>query len=157
MTITHHFTDSKAKGEDLELSLDFHFAQWFTVAPATAQDQRRGIDRYFTADNGFSYLVEYKSDNVAGRTGNAFIETVSVARPGLPPIAGWAHTSQATMLIYWVTHPSCIYCIPMRQVRHHLPDWEKKYKTQKVLNDGYLTHGILVPLDELERIAIAVY
>ena len=90
-----------------------------------------------------------------GRTGNALIETISVDTDGRP---GWAYTSRATLLVYLVTEPQTIWrdqhgtaAASVTAVVGGLSD------CAQAINDGYSTHGLLVPLDELERIAAAVY
>lgn len=106
MTTTYNFDAQLAQGQTGEQHLDQHFSRWYTIRPATASDQRRGIDRWYTRPNGETFPVEYKTDRTAGRTGNAFIETTSV-------------------------------------------DTTNRNRT-------YHTIGTLVPLDELEKIAVAV-
>jgi hypothetical protein len=155
-TARHYQFESKlAEGQEYERQLDAVFAKWFQVLPATPAQQRQGIDRTFwhVKDNK-SYSVEYKADSVAGRTGNAFVETISVDTTNKP---GWAVSSQADMLVYLVTEPQTIYCIWMIKLRSHLADWEAKYATKTAQNQGYRTHGILVPLTEFEAIASLVY
>jgi multisubunit Na+/H+ antiporter MnhG subunit len=70
---------------------------------------------------------------------------------------GWAYTSQAAVLVYLITNPETIYWISMHRLRKQLPRWETAYKTRRAQNEGYQTHGLLVPLDELERIAEAIW
>ena len=38
-------------------------------------------------------------------------------------------------------------------LRRCLPRWQRQYQARKIPNQGYCTHGLLVPLDEFERIA----
>ena len=45
----------------------------------------------------------------------------------------------------------------MQDVRRRLPAWRQIYPERTVANDGYNTVGLLVPLDELERLAVEVY
>ena len=118
-------------------------------------EQFRGIDRFFThRPTGKVDAVEYKADSVAGHTGNAFIETISKDSTNKP---GWAIASKARYLVYMVTDPETIYLIAMHRLRHQLPRWQNLYRTTTAQNDGYCTHGVLVPLHELERIAVTVW
>ena len=151
----YDFRKQLAIGERYERQLDAFFCQWpVDIRPATAEEQRRGIDRVFTSRaTGSVDTMEYKADDKAGRTGNAFIETVSVDVTGKP---GWAVSSQADYLVYLVTRPMTVYLIGMKRLRAALPRWKMKYPTVKAQNDGYCTLGVLVPLDELEKIAILV-
>lgn len=153
----YQFDTQKRVGVAGEETLDAFFRQWrgLHIRPATDAEQRRGIDRMFTvAATGREVAVEYKTDYMAGRTGNAFVETVSVDRAGKP---GWAVSSEAYFLIYLVPEPRTIYVIRMQDVRRRLPAWRQIYPERTVANDGYNTVGLLVPLDELERLAVEVY
>jgi hypothetical protein len=49
-----------------------------------------------------------------------------------------------------VTGDELIYIITLNNLRKNLEKWEKKYRKAKAKNDGYYTHGILVPLREFE-------
>ena len=98
--------------------------------------------------------VEYKSDRTAERTGNAFVETVSVDTANKP---GWAHSSQADWLMYLVPGQcEALYIIRMADLRQRLATWQATYQQRRIPNDGYHTVGLLVPLHEFETIAYAV-
>lgn len=154
MTTTYDFTNQLAIGEAHERRLDAFFARWFTITPASPAQQRRGIDRTFVHRvTGKAYTVEYKADDKAGRTGNAFIETTSVDTTGR---AGWAISSEADVLIYLVTEPETVYAIRMRTLRAALARWQRKFPKRAAQNRGYKTWGYLVPLAELEKIALEV-
>lgn len=153
-TTTYDFTTQLADGESGEDYLDRKFSRWYTIRPATRLEQRQGIDRWYTRiRNGETFAVEYKTDRTAGRTGNAFIETVSVDTANKP---GWAYTSQARYLIYRIPDPEAIYIIPMAEIRYRVDKWRATYPERTIPNDTYNTIGTLVPLDEIERIAAAV-
>ncbi len=155
---TYQFADQLQQGESYEAQIDAFFRSKFRTVKISTVDrasQRRGIDRvWYDGTDGRTWTVEYKADSLAGRTGNAFIETVSVDTEQRP---GWAYSSQASLLVYLVVDPQTIYVISMARLRHKLPRWAAAYPTRQAANDGYNTHGLLVPLDELERIAAAVY
>ena len=75
----YKFQEQLAIGEENEMKLDSFLAKWFDIERVSQEGQRQGIDRLFTRrDNKVIYRVEYKTDFTASRTGNAFIETVSV-------------------------------------------------------------------------------
>lgn len=151
------FATQLAIGEAAERRLDEHFRQFpVEIRPATAEQQRQGIDRVFIDKaTGERTLMEYKADGRAAETGNAFVETISVDARGNP---GWAETSQADYLAYLVVGPpECIYMIPMLRLKAQLRRWQQSCRTAQARNDGYQTHGLLVPLAEFERIAIKVW
>lgn len=157
MTKQYGFFEQLAIGEAYERRLDEHFRQALEIAaimPATRMQQSAGIDRIWHLKDGRLTTVEYKADDKAGRTGNAFVETISVDTTNKP---GWAVASTAMLLAYLVTEPETIYLIAMDRLRAELPRWQRQYRTTYAQNDGYRTHGVLVPLVEFERIAAKVW
>jgi len=151
----YDFKQQLHDGQLHENKLDEFFGRWYDIRPATPAEQRQGIDRHFTnRDTGRQITIEYKTDHTAGRTGNAFVETISVDTHHKP---GWAHTSQAEILIYHIPEPETTYAIRLSALRSQLARWEAKYPKRAIPNKGYRTHGILVPLAEFERIALEVY
>ncbi len=151
----YQFSSQVKTGTRGETFLDDFFSRWFQIAEAGTDDQRRGIDRYFTTRNHKRrFSVEYKTDERAARTGNAFIETISVDSSGK---AGWAYTSQADYLLYYVPETGLIYMMKMGLIREHLSSWKEEYPLRQIPNQGYHTHGLLVPLIDLEHYAEAVF
>ena len=142
-----------AIGEEGEKFLDIYFAMSYNIRESTELEQREGIDRVFTKDN-IEHTVEYKTDYTAGKTGNAFIEMVSVDTRN---IKGWALTSRADWLFYYVPYRHVIYIIAFPILRKWLGEWKSKYKiSPKVPNERYNSEGLLVPLMEMERISESV-
>jgi hypothetical protein len=152
--IVHDFTASLEQGLEGEAYLDAYFSKWYAIHSVSHMAQRSGIDRWFRPHTEPARLiaVEYKTDARANQTGNAFIETESVAGKK----QGWAYTSRADILIYRITEPDAIYILPMPRLRSALPGWLARYRTVNVQNPTYVTVGVLVPLLELERIAEGV-
>lgn len=144
------FKEQLTKGEASEKKLDAIFSKDYIIMPVSMDMQRQGIDRLFTRREGGDTLkIEYKTDWTAGRTHNAFVETVSVDIANKP---GWAHSSQADYLIYYVPGDELIYIIRFKDLRSILKQWSN-YPTRKIPNKGYNTVGLLVPLREFECIA----
>jgi hypothetical protein len=151
---TYDFDTQIEIGRKAESFLDDFFYQEYEITEATPEQQRLGVDRFFTKrDTGETFAVEYKCDYKAGKTGNAFVETVSVDTRALP---GWAYTSQSEWLIYLIPSPLTIYAIRFDSLRAELPKWVQNYPKRSIPNKGYRTHGLLVPLSEFEAIADAV-
>ena len=94
--------------------------------------------------------VEYKTDYIASRSGNAFIETISV---DTQQRLGWAITALADWLIYYLPGTRTLYRVPLVNIRANLPRWIATYRSQAIPNDGYATHGILVPLEVFAQCA----
>jgi len=148
--MTYSFKEQLTAGEKSEQYLDRFFSQWYSITPVGMAEQRQGIDRIFTRADGTTFPIEYKTDWTAGKTGNAFVETVSVDTANKP---GWAYSSKARYLIYYVPGDSLIYVIEFSRLRSHLQRWAKQYQTRAIPNQGYRTKGLLVPLMEFEKIA----
>ena len=95
--------------------------------------------------------MEYKGDRTAVASGNAFIELTSVDKDGKP---GWAYTSQARYLFYYL--PGLIlYVLTFEKLHNRLSAWIARYPQRSIPNRNYHTIGVLVPLVEFERHAIA--
>lgn len=150
---TYDFQKQMAIGEAGEAALDTHFAHWFDIQTANADEQKHGIDRWFVSHStGKRVPVEYKTDHRAHQTNHAFVEIDSGA------IRGWALTSFAHWLIYYVPgspYDLC-YLIRMTALRAQLPRWTRECSQRMVQNKTYQTTGLLVPLREFERIAFQV-
>ena len=98
------------------------------------------------ADPDGQYLIDYKCDEAWRRTRNVFIETVSNARTGR---RGWALTSEAEWLLYFLT-PDRVLVLTFTAVRRHLPTWQARFRLRAAVNDGYDTLGLCVPVSVVE-------
>lgn len=145
------FAEQLKAGQAHEHFLDEYSGRWFEITEATREQQRQGIDRIYTAKaTGVVTTVEYKADTTASRTGNAFVETISVDTVMKP---GWAYSSQADWLLYYLPVDGLIYFFEFAKFRQHLPRWVEQFPTRAIPNNGYKTHGLLVPLEQFERYA----
>jgi hypothetical protein len=138
------FRDALAIGQKYEERIDRAFAETFRVEPVSLQMQKQGIDRILHCCDGGQIAVEYKTDLRAHQTGNAFVETISVDTKN---IRGWAYTSQATVLLYYIPQRNEGYLIDFVDLRAALDGWKPKHRTvatRPELNANYRTHGILV-------------
>ena len=149
MSVAYDFNERKQVGAYGERYLDDFFSRWYAITPASPMQQRQGIDRIFTRRGGESTTVEYKTDMAAARTGNAFMELISV---DCRFVVGWAYSSCADLLLYYVPGQT-IYAIEFSQLRLQLPFWTRKYELRSVSNEGYRARGILVPLGDLGEVA----
>lgn len=151
----YRFEEQLREGQSGEEVLDAFFSGRYDVFPVGEDLQRRGIDRFFEdRATGEVFSVEYKTDFLAHKTGNAFVETVSVDSSGKP---GWARSSQASFLVYYIPGLSRAYLFRMDALREKLPDWVFRFPVRSAENQGYRTHGVLVPLEEIGRCAVAVF
>lgn len=153
---TYDFRTQLQDGQQGEAALDAHFAQWFTITPASDAEQRAGIDRHwYGREDARHWTVEYKTDHIAHRTNNAFVETVSVEGQR----RGWVYTSTAAWLVYYIPGGvyNLAYLMDIAYIRRTaLRQWELRYPVRMVRNVGYVTKGLLVPLYEFESRATQV-
>jgi hypothetical protein len=147
------FESQLLKGQQAELELDQYFARFYEIdRHATREEQRKGIDRVFHGSTG-SFFVEYKTDFKAHQTGNAFIETLSVDRAN---ISGWAHSCKSDFLAYYIPGLKLIYWLDVPAIKTRILLWQAKYRKAFAQNNNYKTGGVLVPLFELDAIALQV-
>lgn len=148
---THSFTHKLKEGQRHEAFLDRYFSADFAITPANPTEERSGIDRHFKRRrDGRCLTIQYKADSTAARTGNAFIETISVDRDNIP---GWAYTCRADLLIYYIPPMGLAYVLEPAVIRDRVDAWQQTFKSKAIPNKGYNTIGVLVPLDEIERIS----
>ena len=129
-------------GEDL---VHNHMSQWYLITLTEKRvDQRNGIDAiYESKQTGDTFTVEVKTDEMAGTTGNVFIEVISV---DYPTKSGWVWTCKADKLLYWLPRQKQILIFELSQLQLHIREWTTRYGIKAVQNDGYQTYGCPVPI-----------
>jgi hypothetical protein len=149
------FDNQLNKGEKGENILDRYYSKWYSITPVSMSSQKAGMDRVWEErTTGMRTSVEYKTDEWTPKSGRVFIETVSVDTVGKK---GWAYTSLAQWLIYYVPGFRRAYRITMLNIKHYLPYWIERigkvpgYEYKKVKNNGYFTEGIVIPLSEFAK------
>jgi hypothetical protein len=146
-------TQQWENGQSVESFLDsyFGFLGWHIERTTPKQERVLHLgDRIFTR-YGQSYFVEYKSGIQTHYSGNLFIETISVDTNGTP---GWAYTCQADYLMYACLLDHEILVFIPAVLRSQIPEMKLKFRetqTRHGQNDGYNTHGLLVPLEYAKR------
>lgn len=156
----YQFQKQLDDGKRNEETLDRYFSRFYRIHRASLRDEKeRGIDRYFTEhSSGMVWTVEYKSDSTAARTGNLFLETISVDRDGA---AGWLLKSQAQVLVYYL--PPCgqahVYFLPLLKAR--LRAFTAECPTRAVPNQTrngtpYNTIGLLIPIAAVAHACVRV-
>ncbi len=140
---TYDFAEQLDRGRYWEDVLDEYFSRWYNIREATRDEQRKGIDRWFHPGDADGPMtpVEYKADDKTSKTGNVFIETMSIVERNK---VGWAWKSEADILCY-LAIPDRLYIIPMKQVRFNIPIWRKLYGERNVKNTTWTSRGIPVP------------
>jgi len=145
----HIFRNSLEVGKMHEEELDRYFGEMFEITHVSKYLESHGIDRIYKSKmSGMIRTVEYKSDEMASKTGNVFIETVSVDNEDKP---GWVFTSWAQVLFYYLPFDGIIYIANMDGIKNKVKKWKKNCEIRKVANDGYYTEGLLIPINEFRE------
>ena len=141
-------------GKEGEKVLDSYYSRWFDISQSSREQERRGIDRWFN-DGQRHLAIEYKTDTLADKTRNAYIETVSVSKPDKTK-KGWVYTCQADILLYYVIGDEAVYTLDPKVLLKKVPHWQNIYPTRTCKNKGYEGKGILVPLKVLGNHSLVV-
>ena len=153
----HDFQACRAVEDRWSAKLDDWLAESYPMRPATMEEQWRGMDRLVRValdEDGLEVGVDYKCDERAARTGNAFIETVSNDVSGRK---GWALTTEADWVFYFVV-PDRVFGLRADKLRAAIPDWQRRFPTRAARNVGrdgrpFRTLGVCVPLKEVAAVA----
>lgn len=142
-------------GDDVARFLDSYFGAKYDIRPTTPHEERVLClgDRHYTrkADSNLGFFVEYKSGIQSAYTLNIFLETVSVDTPCKP---GWVYTCRADYIFYAALLNQKILVFRPGKLRAEIAELKTRFrevKTSKGQNDGYNTHGVIVPLDYAEK------
>lgn len=139
-------------GKKVERFLDEFFrGHGFTIVTLSSYAERvlHLGDRKFTKD-GQEFFVEYKSGIQTRYTGNIFLETISVDVTDTP---GWVYTCRADFIFYAALLNQKILVFRPSKLRAEIEGLRASFpevKTAHQQNQGYNTHGVLVPLDYAE-------
>lgn len=137
-------------GMKVEDFLDQYFAAQFKIERLSAYEERvlkLGDRRFTPLEGGDPFNVEYKSGLQTYRTGNVFLETISVDSTCEP---GWVYTSRADYVLYATLLNGFILVFLPETLRQQIAMLRRKFKTKKTSkgqNEGYDTHGVIVPLE----------
>lgn len=146
----HDWKVEYAKGLEGEAALDSFLQGLGEMEEATREQQRAGIDRILTGHGGQQLAIEYKTDYKGHKTGNCYIETLSVS---VSNKKGWAYTSTADRILYLMADSGTVYCLEPDEVRKLIDQWIEKYRTVRVYNQNYYGEGVLVPVPVIQEAA----
>lgn len=141
-------TPQWASGASVAEFLDTFFTERGWDIKRTTRHEERDLclgDRVFRREGKVLY-VEYKSGLQTAHTGNIFLETVSVDSAGK---LGWVYTCKADFIAYGALLNGKILIFLPTTLRERIEDLKTKFrevKTGKRQNEGYDTHGVIVPL-----------
>ncbi|MFA5377849.1 MAG: hypothetical protein WC455_19015 [Dehalococcoidia bacterium] len=141
------------QGMEVEAFLDtfFQYRGWQIVRTTSHEERVLCLgDRRFTKEDN-TYLVEYKSGIQTAFTGNIFLETISVDTQNKP---GWVYTCKADYIFYAALLNGKILIFVPSDLRARIEALKRSFKvvkTSHAQNDGYNTHGVIVPLAYAER------
>ena len=151
MTV-YTFPEQLEKGEAHESILDVFFSTWYDIEDATWEQQHMGIDRLFTSKKrGIRASVEYKTDFIAQKTGNVFIEVEDEDGRAL----GWASSSMAQILIYFIPEMNVIFMADMLKIKLDIDILCVRYGVKVVRNPTYNVLGAPVPIDKFRDYVIS--
>lgn len=147
---TVQFTNGKAVESFLD---EFFGGRGYSIRQTTPHEERVLClgDREFRGD-GFHFYVEYKSGIQTFYTGNVFLETISVDTGNKKP--GWVYTCRADFVYYaCLLNGKILVFLPddLRAVIETLKLSFREVPTGKGQNQGYNTHGLIVPLAYAEK------
>lgn len=150
MKEVYSFSPQLKIGEEGEEVIKAHFRKLgFAVRNASQTEQRNGIDFFMKKKDAGEFAVEVKTDMQAHHTGNIFVESVSVDKAGR---TGWYGTARADILIYYIKFKNEFYFIPLHKLRALMRGVQTiKYRVVECKNETYSSHGMLVPISEIER------
>lgn len=140
-------------GAEVADFLDRYFsARGWDIRPTTPHEERSLClgDRHYRKDDE-AYTVEYKSGIQTFYTGNIFLETVSVDTEDKP---GWVYTCQADFIFYGALLNDRILIFKPSILRNQIDFLKQRFKevsTRNGQNEGYNTHGLIVPLAYAEQ------
>ena len=126
------------------------------IIPASKEEQLSGIDRIIETKSGKRITLEYKSDRRAATTGNGFVETWHEYKMGQQR-AGWALKCAANFLLYYIDNIGPIYMFKPSDLATLAQGKWSKFREVIVVNSGFKTRGLIVPLDEFEKHAINIW
>lgn len=154
----YDFQTQLAIGKEVEHALDTYFSQWYEITPVSIETEKnQGIDRLFTSiQTSQQKTVEYKADFKSFRTGNMYVE-LSVNSNSGHTKNGWALHSIADVIIYAVISGVkivTIYIFSPSVIRDNLEKWKGQYRNVTCQNKGYHSKGVLVPMSEIETMAL---
>lgn len=151
--MTYH--QQLVKPQNYETVLDQYLEQFFMIRLASMTEERQGLNRIIRLANP-SLKIAYKCDSRADTSRDAFIETKSVVSGDYTITPGWALSTDADLVIYYLTRSRAFYLINPKTLRAMLPSWSKLFPSQRVPNHssaiGYETEGLLVPLFVLNNL-----
>lgn len=149
------YSNAFKDGKMAEALLDKYFQRrgWH-ITQTTPEEEREKYwgDRKYVKDNKI-YYIEYKYDARTFKTGNIFLETISVDTADTP---GWVYTCRADYIFYACWSMQEILVFTPATLRKNIENFKLQYRTVATaagLNNGYRTHGVLVPYAEAKKIA----
>jgi hypothetical protein len=149
MAHTYSFVEQLERGKAGEAVIKDYFSQWYKITDATLDQQKNEKIDFIFERNGVRTKVEVKTDDKTDKTGNLFIETMSMIEWGK---YGWAWVTQAEKVLYYAL-PDTVYILDVAQLRDMLQVWHKQRKPKrKVYNDHWTSEGYLIKTDEIVRL-----
>lgn len=141
--------DQFKNGKAVEAWLDGFFRnRGWNITQATKHEERELClgDRHYRKV-GHDLWIEYKSGIQTFYSGNVFLETISVDSQNKP---GWVYTCQADFIFYAALLNERILIFRPKYLRSEIERLKTQFPTRCTKNhqnEGYNTHGVVIPLD----------
>lgn len=124
-----------------------------TYLPDNKEFQSAGFDMsIYCKDTDTIMLLEIKTDFQSHKTGNAFLETISVSRRGIIEKEGWVNTSKADAIMYLIPGMQKAIFLHMNDLRDILKSSSIPYPFRECKNQDYSSYGFLVPIKKLMEV-----
>lgn len=148
----HDYNQSRERGERHERVLDEHYRlMGAEIVRASTEEQKVGVDRWFTWE-GKRFSVDYKADEKARKTGNAFLELGDLGRYAARQ--GCVYRTKADWIVYYIVHTGAIYWFRPTDLTTLVDEeWVAAYGVKAAPNKHYWTIGVAVPLVAFEAAA----
>lgn len=145
----YHFSSQNKIGQDGENKIRAYFAaigiETFSVPLSV---NKKGVD-FYTVEFGEKVYYEVKTDSMAAKTGNCFLEVISNTSTAK---LGFLFTCKSDFILYYVPEFGKFLKIPPPELRYYITFNADKFKIKSCANPGYFSEGLLVPYAELAGI-----
>jgi hypothetical protein len=146
VNLIYDFKEQLKIGEAFERKIDDYYSKFYIIEKVGMDLQRKGIDRIYKKQDK-EIKVEYKADSQTAKTNNFFIETWSVENVK----RGWVYTTESDYIFYLAIGLG-LYIVETIKLRNHISYVEFIYRKAYCNNKDYRSEGILIPIQDIERI-----
>lgn len=134
-------------GQQGEEVIRAHFEKYgIKTHSVDLRTNKTGVDFYVEEADGRKTLYEIKTDSMAGRTGNLFIENISNSSTGA---LGFLHTTKSDFILYYIPELFFYIELPTPELREFVLRYKNKFTQRSCQNPGYKSFGYLVGIEDI--------